>query len=132
MSSTTPPSSGNFLRAFGKNARIGVNWHARSCSEVWGNATRSQGGCYEAAGHRRTVEPDRTLVATGTPATFSLPRPQAIGPSHDSHRHSLRPQNRHRLGRLAGRTRLRLRQNVPASFATLARSGGVAETPCHG
>src|SRR3954447_671413 len=76
---------------------------------------------HETVGHRRLVGTARAVAAAPTPTPLPLPPAQAAGPPEDPHRHPVRPQDRHRLGGPARRTRLWLRQDLPGAPEALAR-----------
>ena len=71
-----------------------------------------------------------TVAAAPAPTPLPLSRTQAAGLPQDPHRHPVRPQDRHRLGRPARRTGLRLRQDLPALPAALAPSRRLAQAAC--
>src|SRR5262245_32879279 len=86
--------------------------------------------CHETPGHRGPVAADRALAAASAPTPLPLPGPQALGLSPGLDRHPVRPQDRHRLGRLARRVGLRLRQDLPPLPPRLAPRRRLAATAC--
>src|SRR5258708_18732522 len=86
--------------------------------------------CHEAARYRRTLGATPAFAAATSPAPLPLSRTQALGLPQDSHRYSLRPQDRYGLGRPAGRTGLRLRQDLPTLPADLAPSRRLGQVAC--
>ena len=65
------------------------------------------------------------LLPPPPPTPPPLSWTQAFGLSENSHRHPLRPQDRYCLGRLARRTGLWLRQDLPGVSRALAPKPGV-------
>src|SRR5713226_8235348 len=75
---------------------------------------------HEAARERCALGALAAFAAASAPTPFSFPRAQALGLSEDSHRHPVRAQDRHCLGRPPRRTGLRLWQDLPTLPAALA------------
>src|SRR5216683_1538153 len=84
--------------------------------------------CHETARHRRPLGADPAFAAAPAATPLPLPRPQAVGLPQDPDRYPLRPQDWHCLGRSAGRTRLRLRQDLSSLPPALAPGRRLATT----
>src|SRR5271168_1006395 len=113
------------FRAFGKNEGIGTKRAVGDPVDDFQSGRRTN---HEASGHRRSLAAYRTFAAVASATSMAVSGSQASRFPQSLDRHTFCSQDRNRLGRSSGRTRLWLWQNLPSLPLPVAPSWGMGET----